>query len=239
MSQTTIICDLGGVFIDLCYSSMKQAFEKLAVSDFDERYGGLIRSYIFFEFETGGVSAEAFRGHLREHFNINPLIMDEAIDDAWNAMLVGMSSEDILSLKSLKRHKIRLIVYSNNNPIHTQGLKSLFAKQWQDLEDVFDDIYLSYEFGHRKPNKKSFIELIAKEQCDPLNTYFIDDTLSYILGAQKAGINSLHLVKKQGMTFKRDVINWLKSQIFSQTEGVRPWSEQASDSSIQSIPKQP
>lgn len=188
MRHATIICDLGGVFVELCYISMKKAFEQLGVENFDEKYGSLIRSFVFFECETGRVSADKFRGHLREIFNIAPLVMNEAINYAWNAMLTDMNSEDIIALKKLKEHKIRLILYSNNNPIHVEGLMKLYPKQWQILEEVFDEIYLSHEFGHRKPNKNSFIQLIAQEQCDPLTTYFIDDTFSYILGAKKQGL---------------------------------------------------
>lgn len=213
MSQISIVCDLGGVFVDLCYLSIKKAFERIGVLDFDTRYGQLVKSFVFFEFETGRIDADDFRDHLREYFNIDKTILDQSIDDAWNAMLKGMREDDLKALATLKQFDVKLIVYSNNNPMHVASLKERFPKPWSQLESIVDKIYFSHEFGHRKPNQDSFIKLLEAEQSEPRHTYFIDDSFACISSALKTGMHAFHLSLKNDMKFKDNAMQWVHHKL--------------------------
>lgn len=213
MGKITLVCDLGGVFVRLCYLSLKRAFETLQVENFDEKYGQLIKSFIFFEFETGRIGTGEFRNHLRSYFNINERLLDASIDEAWNALLSGISERDILALRRLKQMKFRVILYSNNNPIHANGLKKSFSKQWKMLEEVVDKIYFSHEFGYRKPNQDSFRSLLLQENIEQKDTFFIDDSIEYIAGALKIGIHSFHLNKRKNMRFKDEGFTWVQEKL--------------------------
>jgi len=213
MSQVTLICDLGGVFVRLCYLSIAHAFHKLGIEEFDSHYSQLVKSFLFFEFETGKIDESNFRIQLREYFNIKPEIMDEAIDDAWNALLAGVDEEALRALESLKAHNIRLILFSNNNPLHKAALAERYPNQWQRLQQLFDKLYFSHEFGYRKPNKESFIKLLEAEGCTPGLTYFVDDSLAAVIGALKSGMHAFQLDLSSDMTFAKDAKPWIEAKL--------------------------
>lgn len=213
MSQITIICDLGGVFVDLCYLSIKKAFETIGVLDFDTKYSQLIKSFIFFEFETGRINSDDFRDHLREYFNIDKTILDQSIDDAWNALVKGMRQEDLNALTTLKQYHVKLIAYSNNNPMHVASLEDRFPKQWAQLNSVMDKMYFSHEFGHRKPNQDSFVKLLESEGTEPRHAYFIDDSFACISSALKTGMHAFHLSLKNDMNFKDNAMQWIHHKL--------------------------
>lgn len=213
MSQINIICDLGGVFVDLCYLSLKKAFERLGILDFDKKYSQLVKSFVFFEYETGRIDTQNFREHLREYFNIDKTILDQSIEDAWNALLKGMRKEDLVALSALKQSGVKLLVYSNNNAMHVESIQQRFPSEWKQLDSIVDKIYFSHEFGYRKPNKESFHELLKAEGCEPRNAFFIDDSFSCISSALKAGMHAFHLSLKNEMTFKDHAVQWIKHKL--------------------------
>jgi putative hydrolase of the HAD superfamily len=213
MSQINIICDLGGVFVDLCYLSLKKAFERLGVVDFDAKYSQLVRSFVFFEFETGRIDSQNFREHLREYFNIDKNILDKSIDDAWNSLITGMREDCLIALGTLKQLDLRVLVYSNNNPMHVDMIKQRYPREWALLDKISDKIYFSHEFGHRKPNEEGFVNLLKAENCEPRHSYFIDDSFSCISSALKTGMHAFHLSLKNDMNFKDHAMQWIQQKL--------------------------
>lgn len=60
----------------------------------------------------------------------------------------------------------------------------------QTLKSKFDDYFVSYEQGFKKPDKKAFLNILSKINSKPAECIFIDDTEKNIIAANQLGIKS-------------------------------------------------
>lgn len=192
MQFKNIIFDFGGVFIEVDYHKTEQAFKALGISDFDALYSQHRASALFQDLETGKLQPAAFCKAVRELSGIE--LSDEAITDAWNAMLGGYMESQMEVLLHL-RNQYRLILFSNTNEIHYNAFSELYRQKvgQKPFQEYFDAVYYSHLCGYRKPDKTSFLHLLAQEKISAPETLFIDDTLINCTGAMEAGIAAIHL----------------------------------------------
>ncbi|MEO0488189.1 MAG: HAD family phosphatase [Cyanobacteria bacterium J06635_15] len=190
-----VIFDLGGVIINIRYENTLDAFSRLCGFDVRLLYTQHRQAPLFDQFETGQISADAFRHGLRQLLNINTAT-DEAIDDAWNAMLLDIPRSRIDLLQVLRQHK-RIFLLSNTNRIHKAKFDAIFAAahgdRISDLADLFEQVYYSHLMGDRKPKPSIFQTVIANHNLNPSRTLFIEDTRQHIEGAQQVGLQTFHL----------------------------------------------
>jgi epoxide hydrolase-like predicted phosphatase len=192
MNYSAIIFDLGGVLFDIQYQKTADAFRSLGLKDFDTLYSQAKQDGLFDDFETGRSSAADFRERLRSRLGTNAT--DQAIDNAWNAMLLGMTSDKIELLSTLQA-KYRIFLLSNTNEIHLTAVFRMMNERFgfQDLSGFMEKQYFSCRIGMRKPDAEIF-EFVLKEQgLSPAQTLFIDDSIQHIEGAAKLGIQTHHL----------------------------------------------
>jgi putative hydrolase of the HAD superfamily len=93
-------------------------------------------------------------------------------------------------LEHLKR-RYKLFLLSNTNPIIMSWARtSDFSGKGKSLEDYFEKLYLSYEIGITKPDKRIFDYLIADSGIKPEETLFIDDGSANIEVGKALGMNT-------------------------------------------------
>lgn len=189
-----IILDLGGVLLDVDYARTRDAFVDHGVSNFDELYQQSYSNPLFAGLEKGEMDHPEFYDQFRKTTNTN--LEDQQIKDAWNAMLGKFREPAIEMLPELKL-AYRLYLFSNTNAIHHKAFHDLFAREFHqaDFDGFFHKAYYSHLLGHRKPDPESYRELCRLENIDPAETLFVDDTRVNIEGAEKAGLQVLHLPK--------------------------------------------
>lgn len=194
-----IIFDFGGVILNLDYHLTTKAFRDLGISDFDERYSQLSQTDLFDQFERGEISPETFRKGLNSV--LNEKIADEALDAAWNAMLLDLPSERLKILEKLHSEK-RICLLSNTNEIHVERFESDLKKAHglKNLTVFFDEVYYSCRVGMRKPEERIFEFVLKEQNFKASETLFIDDSPQHIEGAQKVGLNTYHLRADLGET---------------------------------------
>jgi len=189
-----IIFDFGGVLIDIDYDLTIQAFEKLGVSDFQQRYSQANQIGLFDDLETGKISPQAFINKMLEF--VPSGVSANKIVFAWNSMLKDVPMETIDILIRLKQSKIKVYLLSNTNAIHIDAALRKWEKATPNsFYDMFDKVYLSHEIGLRKPTKEIFDFVIDDQQLIPSKTLFIDDSVQHIEGAKLAGLTTHHLKK--------------------------------------------
>lgn len=187
-----IIFDFGGVLINICYEDTICAFKSLGMENFDKLYCQAEQSKLFDLFETGEISAQRF---INEVLNYLPAgTSPNAVVAAWNAMIKDVPQESIDLLENLKSKHKRIYLLSNTNEIHLP----LALRAWGKVSDktpydLFDKVYLSYEMRLRKPNPEIFESVIREQGLSPASTLFIDDSIQHVEGANKLGLNTLHL----------------------------------------------
>ena len=67
-----------------------------------------------------------------------------------------------------------------------------YARQKYDFFNLFDDMVISGEVGHVKPDPEIFHILLAKIKRSAKECLFIDDSISNIHQAQKMGFGTIH-----------------------------------------------
>ena len=191
-----IIFDLGGVLINLNYQLTRKAFEDLGVEDFDAFYTQHKANPLFENLEVGAIEPEAFYEALREATGLT--LSNDQLETAWNAMLLDFPIERLLWLDQIK-NKYNIYLFSNTNAIHYKAFTSIYAQTAPliglntDFNHFFKTAYYSHTLGQRKPELAAFEAVIQDAKLDPAQTLFIDDTISNIEGAQKAGLRTIFL----------------------------------------------
>jgi len=191
-----IIFDLGGVLINLNYQLTRAAFENLGIANFNDLYTQHHANPLFEQLEVGAIEPEAFYEALREATGLT--LTNSQIETAWNAMLLDFPIERLLWLDQIK-NKYNIYLFSNTNAIHYKAFTSIYAQTAPliglntDFNHFFKTAYYSHTLGQRKPELAAFEAVIQDAKLDPAQTLFIDDTISNIEGAQKAGLRTIFL----------------------------------------------
>ena len=190
LAYEQIIFDLGGVLIDIDYQATENAFVELGLKDFGEKYSQLNQIDLFDKLEIGEISAQHF---------INKLLplcpkgtSPNKVVAAWNAMLGEFPKEKI---ELLHRVKNRLPIYmlSNTNEIHMSKVNEAWNKvSTIPMNSIFDEVFLSFEIGKRKPDVTTFKWVCEKIKINPTTTLFIDDSPQHIEGAKLAGLQTYY-----------------------------------------------
>jgi glucose-1-phosphatase len=200
MKFKTVIFDLGGVVININTQQSFTAFARLA--DLTEQEVQALASHPAFEqHERGLVSDEVFRNTIRA-FAASELT-DEAIDQAWNAMLLNIPPER-LNLMAELRSRYHTLVLSNTNNIHVQSFNRAINEisGRKGIHEFVHKVYYSHEMGKRKPNPEIFDQVIHQEKIRPEQTLFLDDKLENVNAAKQMGLQAVQI------TPERDLINF-------------------------------
>lgn len=185
-----IILDYGNVIFSIDFKITQDAFVALGISDIDRFYGHLAQDDIFDRFDRGEVSSAEFRDAIRQVTH-RPELTDEAIDEAWNSLLLGVRAghhELLLDLRS----RYRLFLLSNNNAIHYDWIMNHLKAEFglENNEQFFEKDYYSHLMGMRKPNPDIFEYVLKKHHLKPEETLFIDDSPQHIATAKKLGLHA-------------------------------------------------
>lgn len=187
-----IIFDFGGVIINIDYNLTTAAFQSMGLRDFKEQFSKAKQNQLFDLYEKGVISSHEFRTELKSAFNAKPTT--EAIDAAWNAMLLDLPRERLELLRKLKASHNTFLL-SNTNEIHIDAIYKYLDKDMgiPDLSEYFEKIYFSYKVKMRKPDAEIFELVLNENRLDPRETLFIDDSAQHIEGAKKLEIQTYYL----------------------------------------------
>lgn len=190
-----IIFDYGNVIFEIDFKKTQEALSKLGIKNSAEFFAHKSHHHLFNDFETAAISPEQFRMGIREAAGNNELT-DEAIDAAWNSLLIGVPPgiHDVL-LKV--KEKYRTFLLSNNNETHYNYIVDYLTKEFgmADNSALFEKAYYSQQMFLRKPNVEIFEQVLRENNLDPAETLFIDDSPQHIEGAKLAGLNTLLMTK--------------------------------------------
>lgn len=186
-----LLFDLGGVFLPIDFKLTEQAFRELGVTHFGDQFNKYHSNSLFKDLETGKVTPAIFYERFRDENNL--LLEDAVIQKAWNALILEFPAERIEWLKQIRK-KYAVYLFSNTNQIHYDCFIDDFRqKTGQHFNDYFVKAYYSHEMGMRKPDPASFQYILKKEQLDPAETLFIDDTSKNTEAAAMLGMQTIHL----------------------------------------------
>jgi putative hydrolase of the HAD superfamily len=188
-----IIFDLGGVFMNVDFKITQQAFIDLGIKEFPAMFSQHHSNELFEQLETGKITATELYQSFRQL--TGSTLTDQQIKTAWNALLLDFPPERLQWLDNI-RQKYKVYLFSNTNIIHYDAFMDIFTRSTgkSDLNQYFIKAYYSHELGLRKPYVESYLKILEEQQLVAAETLFIDDTAKNIEGAQKAGLQTIHLV---------------------------------------------
>ena len=187
-----IIFDLGAVIINIDIQITFQAFAERIGQPVDKIISQFHNDNFWNDYETGKVKDNDFRKYVKD--NLSSGLSDDEIDYLWNKLLLDLPLERLTLLEQLKS-KYRLFLLSNTNYIHIKQVNKILSQitPQKDISAYFEKVYYSYEMGLRKPDVEIYKEVLIDSKLNPEETLFLDDNYDNILGAQKAGIQSIHV----------------------------------------------
>jgi glucose-1-phosphatase len=143
-------------------------------------------------YESGLITSAQFRGAIRDHYVTHP--SDRAIDETWNALLVGIPEKRIRLLEEIRK-TYRIFLLSNSNEIHYTHYLNDFRQKYgyKDFAELFEKAYFSFLLKIKKPDPEIFRFVLEDSNLTPAETLFIDDTLMHVEAARKLGMNVYHL----------------------------------------------
>lgn len=206
MPIKNIIFDLGGVIIDLDYNRTFAAFRKLGAANINAIYTQSKQDDLFDQYEIGKISSEVFRAALQKKLSIRVNLKE--FDDAWNAMLLDIPQKRLDFIKRLK-NDYKIFLFSNTNEIHLKEVFNICQRQngFNSFKDYFDKEYYSNIFGKRKPDPAAFSLILTENKLTASETLFVDDSMQHILGAEEAGLHTMHISKERSIF---DVLIFIK-----------------------------
>ncbi len=202
-SIKNIIFDFGGVICDLDIRRTIEKFKEFGLpkAEFSGTPEERNRQFelLVSHYETGFITSQQFRDKIRNHYQVPP--SDAAINDAWNALLVGIPEPRIRLLESI-RDTYRIFLLSNSNEIHYLKYREDLHQQYgyRNFDALFENVYFSYRLHLRKPDPAIFKLVLKENKLDPAKTLFIDDTLIHVEAARELGITGYHLREGEDLT---------------------------------------
>lgn len=185
-----IIFDYGNVIFSIDFKRAQKAFTALGVDNAEQFFGHLNQTSFFDDFDKGKLDAGGFRNEIRNASGRLDLT-DQQIDNAWNALLIGVpegTHELLLKLKD----NYQTFLLSNNNEIHYKYIMDYLAKEYNlnGNASFFVKDYYSHLLGMRKPDSEIFEFVLKTHHLKPEETLFIDDSPQHIASASALGISS-------------------------------------------------
>lgn len=185
-----IIFDLGGVLVDLDFSSCVKHFkEDIGYDKITEILDPSHQKGIYSDLEEGLLPPDAFRNLILSESR--PGSTPEQVDRCMWSLLVGMDSYKVQYLNDLSK-KYGLYILSNNNPVSMQRCHEVFTLSGLDYKHVFKKEFISYQMKLLKPGQTIYREVVRQIGFPADQLLFIDDSLSNVQAAESVGIPSLH-----------------------------------------------
>ena len=182
-----IIFDWGGVLIHLDRQRCTDTFAQYGVEVGDELTNPYGHRRDLMNFELGLMSVDEFHDTVRRIYGVQ--LTDEQIDHAWNALLVGIPTYKLDTLLELRKH-YRLFLLSNTNAVHWKEGRKQFEYKGLQMEDYFDQIFLSHEIHELKPSPEAFRKVAEMAGIKPEETLFVDDLEASCKSAEALGFHT-------------------------------------------------
>jgi len=187
-----IIFDFGGVIINIDFQRSIDAFKRLGAENFEQIYSKAAQSGVFDELDKGNLTQEEFIEQMKKLLPGH--VTGQQVIDAWNDILIDIPAKRIRLLKEI-RSKYRIFLLSNTNVIHyavyNEWMRNDFG--YPDFKGLFEDTFLSYRIGMRKPDPKIFELVFQKNALKREETLCIDDSLHIVQATRSYGIPSYWL----------------------------------------------
>lgn len=201
-----IVFDFGGVIADIDREQAVQAFIRLGVKDADRILDKYHQTGIFQELEEGTLTEEAYRNELGKL--CGRTLSWEEVQQAWLGFFTGIDVRKLHYLETLRREGYKLYVLSNTNPyVMGWACSERFSSEGKPLTAYFEKLYLSYQIGCTKPDRRIFEFMLTDSKMQPEEILFVDDGASNIAAGRELGMYTFQ--PENGSDWRDELANLL------------------------------
>ena len=178
-SVKVILFDLGGVLLRL-RNPIETFGLPVTETEFKQRW---LRSPSVRQFEAGGIDTEEFARRIVVEAEL-PYDWREFIErfDSWPERLFDSTLDLLHSIPA----DYRRALLSNINALHWER-ENIAA----ELAGCFDELFLSYQTGHVKPDRAAYEQVVQTYGCRPGEVLFLDDSQGNVDAAAEFGMQSV------------------------------------------------
>ncbi len=190
MKFKAVIFDFGNVIINIDIPRTFQAFATLTGKRQAVIEKLVSENQLFRRYETGQFTDIEFREIVRQ--TVGFPLSDTEVDRAWNSLLLDIPQRRIDLLKEIRR-KYPIYLLSNTNNIHIEASNSYLKKAfgYRHLDELFDQLFLSYEIGMWKPDTEIYQYVLDEINLKPHEVLFLDDNPHNIQSASALGMQTI------------------------------------------------
>ncbi|MCR5821009.1 MAG: HAD family phosphatase [Bacteroidaceae bacterium] len=185
-----IAFDFGGVIATLSPHRAAERLGALGLENPESHLDAFTQRGIFGDLECGRIGDEEFRKGLSE------LCGRELTWKQCQFVLLGyiqaVPGRNIDFLRQLRNDGYRVIILSNTNPFMMEwAMSPRFTPEGWSLNDIADEVYLSYKIGAMKPDPLIFTTVLSSEKVKPGDMLFLDDGQRNVESAAAMGIQTM------------------------------------------------
>tara|TARA_Y100000034_G_C6907887_1_gene421901 strand:+ start:4737 stop:5393 length:657 start_codon:yes stop_codon:yes gene_type:complete len=144
---------------------------------------------ILYKWNRGEITKEEFWGRiLLEQYEKKPTQRNiNKLSSALELLTTKASKGTINLVKKLKNNGYKCFILSNSTPEIFKG-----NRERHSYFNYFDNIYLSFRTGFRKPEPGAYASILKDNNLKPEECVFIDDKPENLEGAEALGIDSIY-----------------------------------------------
>jgi putative hydrolase of the HAD superfamily len=177
-----VLFDLGRVLVDFDH---KRAAERIAFfckKTPKEIYALFFESPATIAFEAGKITSQDFYLEVKKMLDLK--LSYESFVPIWNDIFfLSPKNRSVFQLANSLRANYKTAMLSNINALHYEYLKKNYP-----VFGVFDQVFLSFELGTIKPDKKIYEQVIQELKVSPKEIFYTDDRNELVESAKTLGI---------------------------------------------------
>jgi glucose-1-phosphatase len=185
-SVEVLLFDIGGVVVDIDFRRCMASWARSAGCDVDEIASRFCFDDAYEQHERGALPISGYLESLRHTLSL--ALTDDELLAGWTDIWVGVNA-GILPLLAAAKEEFPLYALTNSNPTHHAVASARFA----DTFRIFTSIFVSWEIGHRKPERAAFECVASMIGVPTRSVLFFDDSLENVTGARNAGMQAVHV----------------------------------------------
>jgi glucose-1-phosphatase len=178
-----LLFDLGRVLVDFDHLRAAQRIAAFCSKTPDQIYDLFFESGVTAAFEAGKITPEDFYLQVKQMLDLK--LSYGSFEPIWNDIFfLSAKNRSVFSLANSLRTHYKTALLSNINILHYEYLKKNFP-----IFGAFDRIFLSFQLGLIKPDKKIYNLVIQELGVSPEEIFYTDDRPELVESAKSLGIS--------------------------------------------------
>lgn len=201
MAIRAVLCDLGGVVIQIDPDRIRSAWARLSTLP-SETVHAAYPDAVYDNFERDGLTEDEYLDHVRSKLSLRGT--DQQIRDAFNDLYLGVDEDTVAVLRRLRERGVSILALTNTNRMHHR----VWSRRFATALDTFHEIHCSHDLRCRKPEPEVFRRVLDAHALVPHEAVFIDDVQGHVDAAKTAGLTALLFTDAATLQRDLDTLDW-------------------------------